>query len=144
MQQTCVQQYVFMSTEMYHVVLCMVNAIKKDAKYILCVPMILVLWIVVKYTHVNSLCYLRPLYQNFMRNTTLQIYINWNFICHMCVFWGHKTMEKSAVRPLNAEANIMTYYAGVIMLKYLYPVLHNKCNIDTMVEICVYLLKALY
>ena len=133
-----------MSTEMYHVVICMVNAIKKNAQYFLCVPMILVLWIVVKYTHINSLCYLGPVYQNFMRNTTIQLYINWNFICHMCVLWGHKTVEKITVRPLNAEANIMKSYAGVIMLKYLYPVLHKKFNIDTMVEICMYLLKALY
>ena len=43
MQQTCVQQYVFISTEIYHVVLCMVNALKNNAQRVLCVPPMIVL-----------------------------------------------------------------------------------------------------
>ena len=43
MQQTCVQKYALMSTEMYHVLLCMVNSLKKNAQYALCVPLIIFL-----------------------------------------------------------------------------------------------------
>ena len=102
MQQTCIQQYVFMSTEIYHVVLYMANSLKKNTQYFLCVPLMIVLCLLEKYTHVKILCYLIPLYHNFMRNTTVQIYINFYFICHVCVLWGHKTVSMSSVRPLNS------------------------------------------
>ena len=73
MQQICVQQYVLMSTEMYQFVLFMVNALKKNAQYVLCVPLMLVLQLLVKYTHLTRLCYLRRLYQTFTRNTTIKL-----------------------------------------------------------------------
>ena len=97
------------STIYFHVyrnissLLFMVNAIKKTAHHVLCVPLMLFLWLLEKYTHINSLCYLRPIYQNFMKNNTLQLYINWNFICHMCVLWGKSTVAKISMGPLNAE-----------------------------------------
>ena len=144
MQQTRVQKYVFISTNIYHVVLFVVNSLKKNAQYVLCVPLILVMWLLVNYAHVKSLCYLGPLYHNLMSNTTLQIYITWNFIWHMCVFWGHNTVSKSTTRPLTKEENIMTSYDGVVFLKWLYPVLHNKSNLNTTVAICLYPLKALH
>ena len=77
MKQTCVQQYIFMSTEIYYVVLCMVNSHNNNAHYVLCLPLMIFMWILVKYTHVESLCYLRPIYQNFTRITILQIHISW-------------------------------------------------------------------
>ena len=43
MQQKIVQQYVFMFTEIYHVVLFIAYAHMKNKHYIVCVPLILVL-----------------------------------------------------------------------------------------------------
>ena len=62
----------------------------------------------------------------------------------MFILWGHNTLTKSAVRPLNTEAKIITMYAGVINLKELYPVLHKKINLNTMVSIYLYPTKALH
>ena len=124
-QQRCVQKYVLMCTEVYHVVLCMVNSLKKNAQYVLCVPLMIFLWLLVEYKHVKSLCYFRPLYQNFIRNNTLQLCINWYFMCHMCVIWVHKTLKNSATGPLNAETNITTSYDIIIMVKQLHPVLYR-------------------
>ena len=43
MQQKCVQQYVFVSTEIYHIFICMVNTLKNNVQYVIYVTLIIVL-----------------------------------------------------------------------------------------------------
>ena len=67
MLETCVQQYVFMLTPTYHILLFMAYAHTRKGKYVLCVTLILVLQQLAKYTHEMSFSYLKPQYQNFMK-----------------------------------------------------------------------------
>ena len=102
-----------------------------NKQYVLCVPLILK-------------CYLKPQYQNIIKNTTLQKFKNWYFIFHTCLFLESIPVANNTARYLNVRSNNMKFYDGMIMEIRSYPVLLMKYNMNSMVEIDMYPLKSFH
>ena len=73
-QQTRIQQYVFMVTVMFHDLLCTFDVHTTNKQHVQCVSQFLCMTIMQRYTHKKNLCYQKHKQQNFTEIITFQPY----------------------------------------------------------------------